>query len=101
MKKLVTLQCLRRDGFQTETFEDDFVMDVPEELIKCFNPNKAIQYCEKMFPKPHTTRLPAPTAKRSLQTPAVIIIGAIAYCMRPRISYTQLAFLVSKNMMAH
>lgn len=49
MEKLVTLQCLRRDGFQTETFEDDFVMDVPEELIKCFNPNKAIQYCEKMF----------------------------------------------------
>lgn len=49
MKKLVTLRCLRRDGFQTETFEDDFVMDVPEELIKCFNPNKAIQYCEKML----------------------------------------------------
>lgn len=49
MNKLITLLRLRQEGFQTEAFEDDFIMDVPEELIRCFGPHKALKYCEKKF----------------------------------------------------
>lgn len=49
MKKLVTLLSLSHDGLQTETFEDDFIMDIPDAIVQCFNPNKVIQYCEEMF----------------------------------------------------
>ena len=34
MNKLIALRRLRQEGFQTEAFEDDFIMDVPEELIR-------------------------------------------------------------------
>lgn len=51
MNKLITLLRLRQDGFQTEAFEDDFIIDIPEELIdnKYFNDNKVLEYCEKKF----------------------------------------------------
>lgn len=51
MNKLITLLRLRQEGFQTEAFEDDFIIDIPEELIdnKYFNDNKVLEYCEKKF----------------------------------------------------
>lgn len=51
MNKLITLLRLRQEGFQTEAFENDFIIDIPEELIddKYFNDNKVLEYCEKKF----------------------------------------------------
>lgn len=51
MNKLITLLRFRQEGFQTEAFEDDFIIDIPEELIddKYFNDNKVLEYCEKKF----------------------------------------------------
>lgn len=57
MNKLIALRRLRQEGFQTEAFEDDFIMDVPEELIRCFSPRKALKYCEKKFREAAQTRI--------------------------------------------
>ena len=33
MRKLITLLRLRQEGFQTEIYDDDFIINIPENLV--------------------------------------------------------------------
>lgn len=54
MKKLITLLRLRQEGFQTESHDDDFIIDIPENLVNkttlCAD-DIILKYCEKQLRK--------------------------------------------------
>ena len=68
MNKLIALLRFRQEGFQTEYFEDDFIMDVPEELIRCFSPRKALKYCEKKFREAAQATIIGPNCEKIIHT---------------------------------
>ena len=51
MKKLITLLCLRQEGFQTEIYDDDFIINIPENLVDgtTLCTNDILKYCEKQL----------------------------------------------------
>lgn len=51
MKKLITLLRLRQEGFQTEIYDDDFIIDIPEDLVAktTSRTNDILKYCEKQL----------------------------------------------------
>lgn len=81
MNKLIALRRLRQEGFQTEAFEDDFIMDVPEELIRCFSPRKALKYCEKKFREAAQATIIGPNCEKSFPILVMITTGAILLCI--------------------
>ena len=64
MNKLIALLRFRQEGFQTEYFEDDFIMDVPEELIRCFSLARRSNTARRSSGKRHRQLLSAQTAKK-------------------------------------
>lgn len=53
MKKLITLLRLRQEGFQTESHDDDFIIDIPENLVNktTLCTDDILKYCEKQLRK--------------------------------------------------
>ncbi|WP_270232636.1 hypothetical protein [Clostridium fessum] len=53
MKKLITLLRLRQEGFQTESYDNDFIIDIPENLVDgtTLCTNDILKYCEKQLRK--------------------------------------------------
>lgn len=53
MRKLITLMRLRQEGFQTEIYDDDFIIDIPENLVDgtTLCTNDILKYCEKQLRK--------------------------------------------------
>lgn len=53
MKKLITLLRLRQEGFRTESYDDDFIIDIPENLVNktTLCTDDILKYCEKQLRK--------------------------------------------------
>ena len=53
MKKLITLLRLRQEGFRTESYDDDFIIDLPENLVNktTLCTDDILKYCEKQLRK--------------------------------------------------
>lgn len=53
MKKLITLLRLRQEGFRTESYDDDFIIDIPENLVNktTLYTDDILKYCEKQLRK--------------------------------------------------
>lgn len=53
MKKLITLLRLRQEGFRTESYDDDFIIDIPENLANktTLCTDDILKYCEKQLRK--------------------------------------------------
>lgn len=53
MKKLITLLRLRQEGFRTESYDDDFIIDIPENLVSktTLCTDDILKYCEKQLRK--------------------------------------------------
>lgn len=53
MKKLITLLRLHQEGFQTESYDNDFIIDIPENLVDgtTLCTNDILKYCEKQLRK--------------------------------------------------
>ena len=51
MKKLITLLRLRQEGFRTESYDDDFIIDIPENLVNktTLCTDDILKYCEKQL----------------------------------------------------
>lgn len=51
MKKLITLLRRRQEGFRTESYDDDFIIDIPENLVNktTLCTDDILKYCEKQL----------------------------------------------------
>ena len=80
MRKLITLLRLRQEGFQTEIYDDDFIINIPENLVDgttlCTN-NIAKSNYEKLHAQPSLVQ----TVRKLSEILAMTTTGVILFCM--------------------
>lgn len=66
MKKLITLLRLRQEGFQTESYDNDFIIDIPENLVDgtTLCTNDILKYCEKQLRKAARATIVGPDCEK-------------------------------------
>ena len=83
MKKLITLLRLRQEGFRTESYDDDFIIDIPENLVNktTLCTDDILKYCEKQLRKAARATIIGPDCEKIITETCDDITGVILFCM--------------------